>query len=52
MNKRVIVIGLDGATWDVLNPLMRDGKLSNLKKLLDQSAQGVLMSSIPPVTAA
>lgn len=52
MNKRVIVIGLDGATWDVLNPLMRDGKMPHLKKLLDRSAQGVLMSSIPPVTAA
>lgn len=52
MNKRVLVIGLDGATWDVLNPLMRDGKMPNLKKLLDRSAQGVLMSSIPPVTAA
>ncbi len=50
--KRVLVIGLDGATWDVLNPLMRDGKMPHLKKLLDRSAQGVLMSSIPPVTAA
>ncbi len=49
---RVLVIGLDGATWDILNPLMRDGKLPHLKKLLDTSAQGVLMSSIPPVTAA
>lgn len=52
MKKRVLVIGLDGATWDILNPLMRDGKLPNLKKLLECSAQGVLMSSIPPVTAA
>lgn len=50
--KRVLVIGLDGATWDVLNPLLRDGKMPNLKKLLERSAQGVLMSSIPPVTAA
>lgn len=52
MKKRVLVIGLDGATWDILNPLMRDGKLPHLQKLLDKSAQGVLMSSIPPVTAA
>ena len=52
MKKRVLVIGLDGATWDILNPLMRDGKLPHLKKLLERSAQGVLMSSIPPVTAA
>ncbi len=50
--KRVLVIGLDGATWDVLNPLMRDGKMPHLKNLLDRSAKGVLMSSIPPVTAA
>lgn len=49
---RVLVIGLDGATWDVLNPLIRDGKLPHLKKLLDQSARGIIMSSIPPVTAA
>jgi predicted AlkP superfamily phosphohydrolase/phosphomutase len=52
MNPRVLVIGLDGATWDVLNPLMRDGKLPNLKALLDKSARGVVMSTIPPVTAA
>lgn len=52
MKPRVLVIGLDGATWDILNPLMRDGKMPHLKKLLDKSAQGVLMSSIPPVTAA
>lgn len=52
MKRRVIVIGLDGATWDILNPLMRDGKMPHLKTLLDKSAKGVLMSSIPPVTAA
>lgn len=50
--KRVLVIGLDGATWDILNPLMRDGKMPHLKQLLDKSAKGVVMSSIPPVTAA
>lgn len=52
MRPRVLVIGLDGATWDVLNPLMREGRLPHLTQLLDKSAQGVLMSSIPPVTAA
>lgn len=52
MERRVLVIGLDGATWDVLNPLMREGRMPNLKQLLGKSAQGVLMSSIPPVTAA
>lgn len=46
------MIGLDGATWDVLNPLLRDGRMPHLKALLEKSAQGVLLSSIPPVTAA
>lgn len=49
---RVMVIGLDGATWDVLDPLMRDGRMPNLKQLLSHSARGVIKSSIPPVTAA
>ena len=40
MKRRVLVIGLDGATWDILNPLMRDGKMPHLKKLLDRSAAG------------
>jgi predicted AlkP superfamily phosphohydrolase/phosphomutase len=52
MKRRVMVIGLDGATWDVLNPLMRQGVMPHLKALLERSAAGVLMSSIPPVTAA
>lgn len=52
MNNNVLVIGLDGATWDVLNPLLRDGAMPNLKQLLDRGARGTVMSSIPPVTAA
>lgn len=52
MKRRVLVIGLDGATWDVLNPLMRAGKMPHLQALLEQSARGVVLSSIPPVTAA
>ncbi len=52
MQTNVLVIGLDGATWDVLNPLMRDGKMPHLKTLLARGATGILKSSIPPVTAA
>lgn len=52
MKRRVLVIGLDGATGDVLNPMLRGGQLPNLKQLLDRSARGVIQSSIPPVTAA
>ena len=50
-NNRVLVIGLDGASWNVLNPLMAAGKLPNLAHLVQEGASGLLRSTIPPVTA-
>ncbi|MCP4589747.1 MAG: hypothetical protein GY842_03295 [bacterium] len=50
--ERVLIIGLDGATWDVLTPLMERGRMPNLKRLVDEGASGVLRSTIPPITPA
>lgn len=50
-SKRVMVIGLDGATWDVLDRWMADRTLPNLAKLRSQGSWGVLRSTIPPITA-
>lgn len=47
---KVLVIGLDGATFNVLNPLMKEGKLPNIKKLVQNGVHGILRSSIPPAT--
>jgi predicted AlkP superfamily phosphohydrolase/phosphomutase len=49
---RVLVIGLDGATWDVLDPWMRDGTLPHLARLRESGSWGSLRSSVPPITAA
>lgn len=49
---RVLIIGLDGASWDLLNPLMKSGDLPNLERLANSGAKGVLESTIPPVTAS
>lgn len=49
---RLLILGLDGATWTVLDPLRRRGLLPRLDALLAGSATGVLRSSIPPMTAA
>ncbi len=32
---RVLLIGIDGATWAVIDPLMREGKMPNLERCLD-----------------
>ncbi|HKQ49598.1 MAG TPA: alkaline phosphatase family protein [Phycisphaerae bacterium] len=49
---RVLMIGLDGATWDVLNPLMSDGAMPNLAALVAGGTSGVLESTRPPITPA
>ncbi|RLE47527.1 MAG: hypothetical protein DRJ18_03130 [Candidatus Methanomethylicota archaeon] len=49
---RVIVIGLDGATWKLIKPWAEEGKLQTLKRLMEEGAYGELKSTIPPITAA
>jgi predicted AlkP superfamily phosphohydrolase/phosphomutase len=48
---KVLVIGLDGATWTVLKPWIEDGSLPNLASLVDNGSWGELRSTIPPLTA-
>jgi len=48
---KVIVIGLDGGTWDLLMPLAAEGFLPNLHRLVQEGSWGELESTIPPVTA-
>ena len=47
---KVFVLGLDGATWDVLNPLIDRGDLPNLGRLRDSGAHGDLRSVFPPLS--
>lgn len=47
---KVLIIGLDGATFSVIKPLCYEGKLPTLKELLAQGVHGTLESTFPPVT--
>jgi predicted AlkP superfamily phosphohydrolase/phosphomutase len=49
--KKVIVIGIDGGTLELVLPWARQGYLPNLKKLIDGGCHGVLKSTTHPVTA-
>jgi len=49
---KVLVIGLDGATFDLIKPFAAQGQLPHLKKLMDAGAWSELSSTIPPVTAS
>lgn len=48
---RVLVIGLDGATPDLLFPWAKDGKLPHIADLINNGISGKLRSTIPPLTA-
>ncbi|MCA9890051.1 MAG: alkaline phosphatase family protein, partial [Anaerolineae bacterium] len=48
---RLIVLGLDSATFDLIIPWVNEGRLPNFEKLLATSAWGSLVSTLPPITA-
>jgi hypothetical protein len=43
----VVVIGVDGMTWAVAEPLMNAGKMPNLQKLVDNGVGGVVRTDLP-----
>ena len=47
---RVLVIGLDGATYDLLTPWARSGRMPNLARLMQKSALAVVNSTRPYIT--
>lgn len=48
---RLLAIGLDGATFDLLLPMAERGWLPNIGRALAEGARGVLRSTVPPLTA-
>ena len=47
-HNKVLVIGWDAADWKVINPLMDDGAMPNLKKMVDQGVMSDI-STLHPV---
>lgn len=48
---KVFVFGMDGATFDIMTPLMRDGTLPNFSRFMQEGVSGELRSTIPPSSA-
>lgn len=48
--RRLLVVGLDGADWDILDPLLDAGRMPNLKRLIDRGARGRLLSISPMIS--
>jgi predicted AlkP superfamily phosphohydrolase/phosphomutase len=48
--EKILIVGLDGATWRVLGSRARAGRLPNLAALMDRGAWGPLRSTVPALT--
>lgn len=48
--QKVVIISLDGATFDILQPLMQQGRMPNLRHLIESGLAANLASVVPPVT--
>jgi predicted AlkP superfamily phosphohydrolase/phosphomutase/tetratricopeptide (TPR) repeat protein len=47
MKQRLIVVGWDGADWEIARPLMEQGKMPQLQEMVARGASGSLRSSPP-----
>jgi predicted AlkP superfamily phosphohydrolase/phosphomutase len=47
-NRRVLIIGLDGATFDIIDRLVEGHRLPNLASLMRDGSRAVLKSSVMP----
>lgn len=47
---KVILLGIDGMTLDVLEPYLKADLLPNFQKVINNGSHGILRSTIPPIT--
>lgn len=47
---KVFVIGLDGATFEIINPMVQQGELPNIAKMIQGSSYGSLRSCTPDLS--
>lgn len=47
---KLLLVGFDGATFDVIRPLIANNRLPTLAYLMKNGAHGTLHSTIPPIT--
>lgn len=52
MSRKVLIIGLDGVSFDVIGPWIKEGRLPVLKSLMENGTSGSLRTVFPPITPA
>jgi predicted AlkP superfamily phosphohydrolase/phosphomutase len=50
ISTKLLIIGIDGATFNVIRPLSKSGYLPNLTKFMKEGTSGELLSTMPPIS--
>jgi predicted AlkP superfamily phosphohydrolase/phosphomutase len=51
LKRKALIIGLDGATFDLIRPWVHSGELPTFARLMREGSYGELRSVLPPLTA-
>ncbi|HDH51524.1 MAG TPA: hypothetical protein ENH38_00110 [Nitrospirae bacterium] len=49
-NKKIMVLGFDGCSYNFLLPLIKKGKLPNFASMMEEGVHGDLRSTVPPLS--
>ena len=47
IDRKIVVLGLDGLSWKIAEPLLAEGKLPNLEKLIQQGVRAKIIDEPP-----
>jgi hypothetical protein len=48
--RKVLLVGWDAADWKVIQPLMAEGKMPNVQRLVSSGASGQITTLHPPLS--
>jgi len=48
---KLVVLGIDGAEWGIIEPLAREGCIPNIKRIMEKGSRAKLKTTIPPLTS-
>jgi predicted AlkP superfamily phosphohydrolase/phosphomutase len=48
--QKVFLIGIDGGTFDIIKPMIAEGRLTTLSGIISNGSHGALLSTIPPLS--
>ena len=47
---KILLFAIDGATWDIIDPLLEEGELPNLSRLIKSGARAPMITLTPTIS--